>query len=130
MKASSFIPGESTFKFAKGADIKEGLNLYAVFQQAKQWGNIPYHLHKNNCHRLAVDLFNFCLRDGSTKRILPEQVPNRILSWMASKIGVFCLGVSGASYISCGQDPSTNASIRVGAGSSLLAVDTNRKGNF
>ena len=41
ISANSLKPGESTFKAAKGADIREGLNMYAVLEQAKLWGNIP-----------------------------------------------------------------------------------------
>jgi hypothetical protein len=90
------------FREAHDTDIKNKLSLFSVLEQAKEWGKIAYSLHEKNCHILAVNLFNFCLKEGSPKIISRRQIPNQIQSWFAATLlgnqgsssGSLCIGAS------------------------------------
>jgi hypothetical protein len=73
------------FRMASGLQIKSGLCMYEVYEFAEACGTNPYCVGTNNCHVLAMDLFNFCLSEsGKDERLIhDEELPNRVLATLA-----------------------------------------------
>jgi len=65
-------------------DIRDNINLYEVLEEAKVWEKTKYHVHENNCHVFALNIFNFCLKSTSRKKMQPKA--NQSKAWIFSKL--------------------------------------------
>lgn len=71
---------------AGAIDLRDELNLYEVLEEAKVWEKTKYHFYESNCHVFALNMFNFCLKNTSRRKMQPKDIPNQSKYWIFSKL--------------------------------------------